>query len=665
MKPDDDILNGEERLDDALMREYARSGTGADEAFLSQLESRLDESAFAMKLQEAALQPAKASHRSAWWMGAAAAVIIASGLTIMHLVKTPRIYTEVPMLVEYQIAPPDKHEIQPRVSPHEPSAPSSSSCKTIISASSIEALPIPELPPIALNGNIHDELGDISFSQGWGSDYSSIPAGMAPQPNHERYSTLRDNRWTSPLQEALSTFSVDVDTASYTNLRRMIQQGVHIPQDAVRLEEMVNYFDYSYTPPTDGHPFAIHVANASCPWNPDHQLVRVALKGREIVRTERAPANLVFLLDVSGSMNEPRKLPLVIRSFKLLIEELNEADTLSIVVYAGAQGLALPPTRCDAAGRKRIEATLGRLSAGGSTNGGAGIQLAYQLAKQQFKPGGINRVILATDGDFNVGVTDNGGLIKLVEENAKSKVFLTVLGFGGGNLNDSMMEAITNKGDGTYHFIDGDQEARRVFLDKLMSTLVTIAKDVKVQVEFNPAHVKRYRLIGYANRMLRKEDFANDKIDAGDIGSGHTVTAFYEIETGNAGLDPAVEPLRYQKEEGERPVMPPVATSNPEWLTVKLRYKQPEGDKSTRLEYPFIGTRRAFNEAEADFRFASSVAMTGLLLRNTEGLGDIHFKNVIPLAAAAIGSDPQGQRAEFLNLIRTLAARDQATSPRR
>ena len=361
-------------------------------------------------------------------------------------------------------------------------------------------------------------------------------AMMMPQPapvDRERYGQLIDNPWQTPVDEALSTFSIDVDTASYTNLRRMIQDGASIPPDSVRLEEMVNYFDYSYAPPTGEHPFAAHVENAVCPWNPDHQLVRVALKGREIDRSTRAAANLVFLLDVSGSMNDPRKLPLMVQAFELLLEELNASDTISIVVYAGAEGLALPPTHCDAAGRTRVSAALRKLSAGGSTNGGAGIKLAYQLARENFKSGGINRVILATDGDFNVGVTGDGDLVRLVEQNAKSNVFLSVLGFGTGNLNDGMMEAITNKGNGTYYYIDTYQEARRVFLQKLMGTLVTIAKDVKIQVEFNPAHVKRYRLLGYANRMLRKEDFSNDKIDAGDIGSGHTVTAFYEVETGD------------------------------------------------------------------------------------------------------------------------------------
>jgi len=480
----------------------------------------------------------------------------------------------------------------------------------------------------------------------------------APPIDRERYGQLVDNAWQTPADAPLSTFSVDVDTASYSNLRRMILSGAPVPRDAVRMEEMVNYFDYSYAPPTGEHPFAVHVANAACPWNPDHQLVRVALKGREIARTERPPANLVFLLDVSGSMSSPDKLPLVVDSFHLLLEEMNASDTLAIVVYAGAEGLALPPTRCNATGRERIAASLDRLQAGGSTNGGAGIGLAYQIAREQFKPGGINRVILATDGDFNVGVTGTGGLVRLVERNAESNVFLTVLGFGGGNLNDGMLEAITNKGNGVYHYIDTRREARRVFLRKLMGTLVTIAKDVKIQIEFNPDQVRRYRLLGYANRMLRKEDFSNDRIDAGDIGSGHTVTAFYEIETGGGRHSAPAETLRYRR---NTPDVPEEAASlrpvSREWLTVKLRYKQPDGDQSTLLENPFVGSPRSLDAADADFRFATSVALSGLLLRGTEGTEGCGFEDVVRIASGALGADAHGQRAEFLQLVRLLGTR--------
>jgi secreted protein with Ig-like and vWFA domain len=487
-----------------------------------------------------------------------------------------------------------------------------------------------------------------------GPGESMIPGAQAPPVDRERYNQLADNTWQSPRDAPLSTFSVDVDTASYSNLRRLVLRGGRIPPDAVRLEEMVNYFDYAYPQPADGRPFAVHVDNAACPWNPDHQLVRVALKGREIDRSERAPANLVFLLDVSGSMQQPDKLPLVVESFHFLLEEMNASDTISIVVYAGAEGLLLPPTSCDAAGRERIAAALRSLRAGGSTNGGAGIQLAYQIAKDQFKPGGINRVILATDGDFNVGITEDGGLVRLVEENAKSKVFLSVLGFGTGNLNDGMLEAITNKGNGAFYYIDSIHEARRVFLQKMMGTLVTIAKDVKIQVEFNPGQVRTYRLLGYANRMLRKEDFSNDRIDAGDIGAGHTVTAFYEIEPGDVRNQPPVESLRYGNPDTIAESAPP-ANASAEWLTVKLRYKQPEDDHSALIEKPFTGQARELRDADADFRFAAAVTMTALLLRDTEGLGNLRYESAAELASSSIAADPFGLRAEFLGIVKRLA----------
>jgi Mg-chelatase subunit ChlD len=484
---------------------------------------------------------------------------------------------------------------------------------------------------------------------------SMIPGAQPPPVDRERYNQITDNTWQSPADAALSTFSVDVDTASYSNLRRMMLGGGRIPEGAVRLEEMVNYFDYAYPQPADDRPFAVHVDNAACPWNPDHQLVRVALKGREIDRTQRAPANLVFLLDVSGSMQQPDKLPLVIESFQLLLEEMNASDTISIIVYAGSEGLVLPPTSCDAAGRERVTTALRSLRASGSTNGGAGIQLAYQIAREHFKPGGINRVVLATDGDFNVGVTEDGGLVRLVGENAKSKVFLSVLGFGTGNLNDGMLEAITNKGNGVYYYIDSIQEARRVFLQKMMGTLATIAKDVKIQVEFNPAQVRSYRLLGYANRMLRKEDFSNDRIDAGDIGAGHTVTAFYEIEAGDVRNRPPAESLRYGNPAVREEASPP-ADACAEWLTVKLRYKQPEGDNSALIEKPFTGQARDLRDADTDFRFATSVAMTALLLRDSEGMGDLRYENAAELATSSLAADPFGLRSEFLGIIKRLAA---------
>jgi Ca-activated chloride channel family protein len=348
---------------------------------------------------------------------------------------------------------------------------------------------------------------------------------------------------------------------------------------------------------------------------------------------------------------------LVTASLGLLLEELNSSDTLSIVVYAGAEGLALPPTACDGPGRELIAAALRGLRARGSTNGGAGIQLAYQLARAQFKPGGINRVILATDGDFNVGLTSNGDLVRMVAENARANLFLTVLGAGTGNLNDGMLEAITNKGNGTYHYLDSLEEARRVFLQKLMGTLVTIAKDVKVQVEFNPARVRSYRLLGYANRMLRKEDFSNDRIDAGEIGSGHTVTAFYELETGDGRHSPPAEELRYtttREAEAEAPSRVPAAAASNEWLTVKLRYQLPEGERSTLIERPFTGVARDFGEAATDFRFGTAVAMAAMILRGAEGLEACRLGDALRMAETALGGDPHGQRAEFVGLLQRI-----------
>jgi Ca-activated chloride channel family protein len=468
----------------------------------------------------------------------------------------------------------------------------------------------------------------------------------------ERYGAPVDNGWQDAAHHPLSTFSIDVDNASYANVRGMIQSRRAISRDAVRLEEMVNYFDYAYPPPAGHHPFAVHVANATCPWNPERQLLRVALKGREIARATWPPANLVFLLDVSGSMSPSDRLPLVTGALHLLVEELQADDTLAIVVYAGYEGLVLPPTACDSEGRTRVTAALDNLRAGGSTNGGAGIRLAYRTARENFKPGGVNRVVLATDGDFNVGITSDGELIRLVAEHAKSGIDLTVIGVGTDNLNDGMLEAITNQGNGNYYYLDTLAEARRIFLEGLMGTLVTIARDVKIQIEFNPSRVSGYRLLGYANRMLRKEDFANDAVDAGDIGSGHTITAFYEVETsGGHGLPPAAT-LRYAKPE-------PVTRggTSDEWLTVKLRYKQPTADESILIEHPYTGRTREFHAADADFRFAAAVAMAALWMREPEGVAGLRLESAATIAREALGSDPHGRRAEFVGLLDQLVAK--------
>jgi Ca-activated chloride channel family protein len=477
---------------------------------------------------------------------------------------------------------------------------------------------------------------------------------------------------------AVSTFSIDVDTASYTNVRQfLMQMNTLPPPDAVRIEELVNYFDYNYAPPTDVSrlrlsdddrenesttapaPFAAHVEVAGCPWAPDHRLVRIGIKGRELDRNKRPKSNLVFLVDVSGSMDEPAKLPLVVYGLQQLTRELGENDRVAIVVYASSEGLVLPSTP----GTKQdaILAALGRLQAGGSTAGGAGIQLAYQLAEDNFIQGGTNRVILCTDGDFNVGVTSTAELERMVEQKARdTRVFLSVLGFGRGNLNDAMMEAVSNHGNGNYHYVDNRTEARRVLVEEMTGTLVTIAKDVKIQVEFNPRQVAGYRLIGYENRLLRTEDFNDDKKDAGEIGAGHTVTALYEIVP--AGKPVAVAPvddLKYQQ-----PAATPsrlrlsddddanAADIGRELLTLKMRYKQPDGDTSRKLEWPVSDDGKAFSAATGDFQFAAAVAGFGLLLRDSQYKGNLTYAAALELAQGGVGSDEHGYRAEFLDMIR-------------
>jgi len=407
----------------------------------------------------------------------------------------------------------------------------------------------------------------------------------------DQYTPIHENPFiTATGPDAVSTFSIDVDTASYANVRQFLQQSRRLPPpDAVRIEELINYFAYDYTGPTDDTPFAANMEIAGCPWNPEHRLARIAIKGIKIDREKRPQSNLVFLIDVSGSMSDPNKLPLLVEGMKVFTRELGENDRVAIVVYASSEGLALNSTRGNE--QETILAALDQLRAGGSTAGGAGINLAYQVATDNFIEGGTNRVILCTDGDFNVGVTNTDELTRLAEEKAKSGVFLTVLGFGRGNLNDAMMESISGKGNGNYHYVDNLTEARKVLVEEMTGTLITIAKDVKIQVEFNPAQVAGYRLIGYENRMLKTEDFNNDKKDAGEIGAGHTVTALYEIvPTGKDVAPQSVDPLKYQQPlaglaETEKNSAKPQAASD-ELLTLKLRYKLPDADTSTKLEFP-------------------------------------------------------------------------------
>jgi Ca-activated chloride channel family protein len=421
------------------------------------------------------------------------------------------------------------------------------------------------------------------------------------------------------------------------------------PKDAVRIEELINYFSYNYPQPEGDAPFSVNVEIAPCPWNADHKLARIGLKGKEIKQEHRPPANLVFLLDVSGSMASTNKLPLLKSAFKLLVNQLDEKDRVAIVVYAGASGLVLPSTTCDR--KTEIIESLDRLNAGGSTNGGAGIELAYKTVMENFDKDGINRVILATDGDFNVGTTNQGDLIRMIEDKAKKGAFLTVLGFGMGNYKDSTLEKLADKGNGNYAYIDTFKEARKVFAEQISGTLFTIAKDVKIQVEFNPAKTLAYRLIGYENRLLKNEDFNDDKKDAGEIGAGHTVTALYQIvpvgkEIGIEGG--SVDGLKYQK-----PPQLTDAASGDELMTVKLRYKKPDGVKSKLIEYPIADPGLSFAQASEDFKFASSVASFGMLLRDSQFKGNATYASVLEIADGAKGPDKHGYRTEFIDLVKT------------
>jgi Ca-activated chloride channel family protein len=471
--------------------------------------------------------------------------------------------------------------------------------------------------------------------------------------NTESYDRVVDNPFLAVGQNPLSTFSIDVDTAAYSNVRRFLNEGRMPPKDAVRIEEMVNYFPYDYEGPKGEEPFAAAVEVAGCPWNSEHRLVRVGIKGKIVTEEKRPASNLVFLLDVSGSMNEPNKLPLVKRGMKLLVEQLREQDRVAIVVYAGNSGLVLPSTSCG--NKETVLAALDRLEAGGSTNGAQGIELAYSVAASNFIKEGINRVILCTDGDFNVGVTNQGDLTRLIEERAKGGVFLSVLGFGMGNLKDSTMEKLADKGNGNYAYIDTFREARKVLGQQMSGTLVTIAKDVKIQVEFNPAKASEYRLIGYENRMLAKEDFNDDKKDAGEIGAGHTVTALYEVTPAGAktqGATPAVDGLKYQTATPATVSPPHAAGSADELLTVKLRFKKPDGEVSTKTEIPVTDEGKGFEKASKDFKFATAVAGFGMVLRESPYKGTCSYATVLEWAQEGKGEDSAGYRGEFLELIR-------------
>jgi Ca-activated chloride channel family protein len=471
----------------------------------------------------------------------------------------------------------------------------------------------------------------------------SASAGAADF-NTEAYNLVNENRFLGAASNPLSTFSIDVDAASYSNVRRFLSQGTLPPKDAVRLEELVNYFPYRYPDRSGSRPFAVSTEVARCPWASDHRLVRIGLQSRRIASEDLPPSNLVFLIDVSGSMNMPDKLPLVQQAFRALVRELRPEDRVAIVVYAGAAGLVLPPT--SGADKATILEAIDRLQAGGSTAGGAGIKLAYDVAKEHFNSEGNNRVILATDGDFNVGVSSDAEMVRLIEQRREEGTFLTVLGFGTGNLKDSKMEQMADKGNGHYAYIDSFREAQKVFVQEFGGTLFTVAKDVKIQVEFNPARVQSYRLLGYENRLLQKEDFKDDRKDAGELGSGHSVTALYEVvPVGARAVTLDDDSLTYQETS-----LRPGARHSSELLTVRLRYKDPKGSTSQLLETAVNDRTSAASE---DLRFASAVAEFAMLLRDSEHKGEASWEQTLSLARGARGDDEQGYRGEFIGLVET------------
>ncbi len=471
-----------------------------------------------------------------------------------------------------------------------------------------------------------------------------------PRHNTEEYDGINENIFHDALKNPLSTFSIDVDAASYSNIRRFISSGQRPPKDAVRIEEMINYFNYEYDQPKGDDPFSINTEISYAPWNTKHKLVHIGLQGRNIAKENLPPSNLVFLIDVSGSMDDLNKLPLLKTSFKMLVGQMREQDRVAIVVYAGAAGLVLPST--SGSDKKKILEALDNLEAGGSTAGGAGIKLAYSVAKENFVKEGNNRVILATDGDFNVGESSNGGMERLIEEKRKDGIFLTALGFGMGNYKDSKMEILADKGNGNYFYIDSILEAQKALVNEFGGTLFTIAKDVKLQIEFNPARVKAYRLIGYENRLLRDEDFNDDRKDAGELGSGHSVTALYEIiPVGVEREFSKIDDLKYQKNKVDAS-----ASSSKEIMTVKFRYKKPDGDVSKLIVHPLLDENVALNKTSENFKWSAAVAGFGMLLRESEYIKDFQYEDVLQLAQNSKGKDVDGYRIEFINMVKSLNA---------
>jgi Ca-activated chloride channel family protein len=479
--------------------------------------------------------------------------------------------------------------------------------------------------------------------------YISAPPvpSMPEEPiSGESYQDIPESRFMKTEEEPFSTFSIDVDRASYSNIRRFLNTNQLPPAQAVRLEEMINYFDYEYKQPSGSQPFAVNTEMTDCPWNAKHRLVRIGLQGKDIKPARIPSSNLVFLIDVSGSMEEDDKLPLLQKSFHLLVNQLRKEDYVSIVVYAGAAGLVLPPT--SGSEKNTILSALDNLKAGGSTAGGEGLKLAYKVAKQNYIPKGNNRIILATDGDFNVGVSSDDEMKTLVETERQKGVFMSVLGFGTGNYQDSKMEIIADNGNGNYFYIDSEKEANKIFVQELQGILLTIAKDVKIQMAFNPQTVKSYRLMGYENRILSKEDFTNDKKDAGEIGAGHTVTALYEIEM-NDNLVAA-------NSKGKKAdLLKKESFSSGDLFSLRLRYKQPDAETSQEIVYKKDTRSVAFADASTDMKFASSIAGFGMLLKDSQHKGNLTYERVIEIAGNAKGTDPNGYRAEAIELIKKAA----------
>jgi Ca-activated chloride channel family protein len=472
-----------------------------------------------------------------------------------------------------------------------------------------------------------------------------------PISHSEGYASVNENDFIETQKEATSTFSIDVDAASYTNTRRFLMQENRLPPpDAVRLEEYINYFEYDYPQPTDGRPFSITTEISECPWNTQHKLVHVGLQGKKVANHNLPPSNIVFLLDVSGSMSSSNKLPLVKKGLKMLVQQLRPEDKVAIVVYAGAAGEVLPST--SGTNKQAIMEAMDKLQAGGSTAGGQGIELAYKIAQQNMSRQGNNRVILCTDGDFNVGVSGDEALVKLIEEKRKTGIFLTVLGFGTGNLQDSKMEKLADNGNGNYAYIDSEKEAQKVFINETGGTLLTIAKDVKIQLSFHPEKVKSYRLIGYANRVLENKDFDDDKKDAGELGAGHTVTALYEVipmdnqaETRSSASNGQSDNYRIQPRPGKK------GLSDNELLTVRLRYKPPHADVSKLIEVSLIDKQIALASSSENYRWSAAVAGFGMLMRKSKHCGTLRYDEVLTLAKGALGKDAHGYRAEFLTMV--------------